>query len=218
MNDTKQDRTAAVLEALAQDKNADLDEAVELALADEHALAELVAALVSKNEVYRYNCFKVLLQISESQPATLYPEWDTLVGLLDSSNAFHRSASLRIIAGMTAADPEGRFERLFDRYFALLDDEKVMTARYLAQSAGRIARAKPHLQKRIVERLLDIDATHHEPGRKDLIKADIIQSFEAFFEDSLHQKEMRAFTEAQLDCSSPKTRKAAKAFLKRYSP
>ncbi|TEU16100.1 MAG: hypothetical protein E3J21_11410 [Anaerolineales bacterium] len=41
--------------------------------------------------------------------------------------------------------------------------------------------AKPSLQARIVERLLGIDETHHK--HKDLIKADAIQSFEAFFED-----------------------------------
>jgi hypothetical protein len=117
---------------------------------------------------------------------------------------------------LTGVDEENRFEDIFDQYFGLLNDEKVMTARYLARSAGRIARAKPHLQARITERLLGIDGTHHAQGRKDLIKADIIQSFEEFFKDTGGQEEILAFVEKQLGCSSPKTRKAAKAFLNKY--
>jgi hypothetical protein len=93
-------------------------------------------------------------------------------------------------------------------------DEKIVVTRYLVQSAGTIARARPSLRARIVDRLLGIDETHHK--HKDLIKGDAIQSFETFFEEVDNKEEILAFVQDQLECSSPRTRKAAKAFLDKY--
>jgi hypothetical protein len=201
---------------LVDKENPKLGEAARLALADERALKVLVDGLVSKEDSYRYNCFEVLLRISEDQPEVLYPEWDTFVELQGSRNAFFRSIGLRLIANLTGADDEERFEALFARYFRLLDDEKVMVARYLAQSAGQIAKRKPHLRERITQKLLDIDQTHHAEGRKALIKADALGYFETVFEESSAKERILAFAEGLLESSSPKGRKAARAFLDRW--
>ena len=216
MEDNSTEKLAADLhEALADKENPSLEEAMQLALANGKALKVLLDGVVSKDDTYRYNCFKVLLQISEDHPLILYPEWDYFIALLDSSNAYHRSIAVQILANLTPVDAQRRFEAIFGRYFDLLDDEKIIVTRSLVQSAGTIARAKPSLQARIVERLLGIDETHHK--HKDLIKADAIQSFEAFFEDYPDKERILGFVEQQLECSSPKTRKAAKAFLNKHS-
>jgi hypothetical protein len=202
---------------LADKEHPKLEEAMQLALVEGEALRALLDGLVSKEDAYRYNCFEVLLQISEGQPRVLYPEWDRFVELMGSGNAFHRSIALQLIANLTGADDEeGQFENLFDEYFNLLDDEKVMVARYLVQSAGQIARRKPHLREKIAEKLLDIDQTHHAEGRKALIKADAVEFFETFFEELPDKERVLAFIEGMLACSSPKARKAAKAFLNKH--
>jgi hypothetical protein len=193
-----------------------LEEAMQLALAEGEALRALVDGLISKEDAYRYNCFEALLQISEDRPHVLYPEWDRVVELMGSGNAFHRSMALRLIANLTGADEQGRFEDLFDEYFGLLDDEKVMVARYLAQNAVCIARRKPHLRDRVAEELLSINQTHHAEGRKALIKADAVEFFETFFEELPDKERVLAFAEGMLACSSPKARKAAKAFLNKH--
>ena len=205
-------RQAADAAPMPADKEgASLDQVVQLAVADGQVLQRVLNGVVSKDEKVRHNCYKVLAEIAESQPRVLDPAWDTLVDLLDSRNAFHRATGVNLIAILAGADPEGRFERIFDRYFDLLSDDKVMVARYLARNAGRIARAKPHLQARIVDRLLGIDQIEHK--HKDLIKADVIASFGEFFEGSPDQERMRAFVKQQVDSSSPTTWKAARQFL-----
>jgi hypothetical protein len=206
-------REQEIYEMLAGKEHPELEEAMRLALADGEALKALVDGLVSKEDAYRYNCFEVLIRVSEHHPAVLYSEWDTFVEMLGKRNAFFRSIGLRLIANLTGADDERRFEALFDRYFGLLGDEKVMVARYLVQSAEGIARRKPHLRARITERLLGIDQTHHAEGRKALIKADALRYFDRFFEESSVKERMLAFAEGLLACSSPKARKAAKSFL-----
>jgi hypothetical protein len=210
-NDTKS--TTADVGATLASKDVNLEPVVQLAVTDGEVLEEILAGIVSKNDVYRYNCFEVLFQISEDQPEVLYPEWDDFAKLLDSSNAFYRSMGLRLLANLTGADEEGRFEDSFERYFDLLDDEKVMVARYLVQSAGRIAERKPHLRERIAGKLLSLDQTHHTEGRKALIKADAIEFFDTFFEELADEGKALAFAEGLLACSSPKARKAAKTFL-----
>jgi len=209
-------RETALHQMLADKEHPQLEEAMRWALDDSKVLEELVDGLVSKEDVYRYNCFEVLLRISEDRPGVLYSAWDTFVELLDSSNAFFRSIGLRLIAKLTGADDEGRFESLFERYFRLLDDEKVMVARYLVQSAEGVARRKPHLRDRITEKLLDVDRTHHAEGRKALIKADALGYFDAVFEESREKERILSFAKGLLACSSPKARKAARMFLDKW--
>ena len=176
---------------------------------------ELVEGVTSKDEDLRYNCYQVLVAVGQDRPEMVYPYWDSFVDLLDSPNAYHRSVAVRLIAYMTPVDEKGRFETLFDRYFEFLDDEKILVTRYLVQDAGIIVRAKPDLQKRVVAKLLSIDDTHHK--HKDLIKGDVIQAFEAFFDVYPDQAQLLAFVEEQLLSGSPKTRKAAKTFLEAHS-
>lgn len=208
---------AVDLHEMLGDKEApDLDKAIQLALEDERVLREMIDGIISKENAFHYNCFKALRRISDDHPSALVAEWDYFVELLGSSNSFHRSMGLRIIANLTQVDDAGRFEGMFDQYFGLLDDKSVIPARYLAQDAGQIIRSKPHLRARIVDRLLAVDETHHTQSRKDLIKADVVQTLEEFFDALDNKAEILAFVEAQLASSSPKARNAAKAFLRKY--
>lgn len=198
------------------EKSIDVESVAKEALEDEKVLAALLEGIVSKKDTRRYNSFKVLLLISEEHPEVLSVKWDFFVDLLRSNNTYHKSSAINIIANLASADRAGRFDSIFDRYFDLLDDRSVVTARYVARNAGKIAKSKPHLQERISERLLDIDETHHDQGRKNLIKADVIESFGEFFAESPDKERILTFAEEQLECSSPTTRKAAKAFLARW--
>lgn len=203
-----------VHQMLADKEHADLDAVRQLALSDTAAWQEVLAGLVVKDDVYRYNCFKVMYQISQEEPGALYREWNRLVAMLGSSNSYHRSIGAQLLANLAAVDGEGRLEATFDRLFDLLDDEKIITARQFAQHAGRIARAKPHLQSKIADRLLAVDNTHHEAGRKELLKADVIAALAEFPAEGAEQERMVAFVERQVSSSSGSTRKAALAFLK----
>lgn len=218
MKDNNPNQSAAdLLKTLADQKSPNLDNATNLATKDMNLLGEILNGLVSKKETYRYNCVKVLLQITEKQPQILYPHWDYFVELLGSKNAYHRIASIGIIANLTRVDIENRFENIFDQYFDHLDDLSMIVTIYLARNAWKIAKSKPHLQGRITQRLLNIDKTHHNQDRKDLIMSGVIQSFEEYFKASSDKHRILAIVEEQLECSSPKTRKMAKGFLDKFT-
>jgi hypothetical protein len=96
-----------------------------------------------------------------------------------------------------------------------LGDESVIPAAHVAVCSGKIAFAKPELQAEITSRLLAIDSTVQR--HKDLVKASAIEAFETYFEKSKDKARITEFVKAQLNCESPKTRKKAKEFLKKWN-
>jgi len=187
----------------------------EKALKDEKVLQELLEGVLSKKDAVRQKSFQALTFLSEKHPEGLYGEWDFFADLIHRGNAFHKYIAIYIIANLTKADSENKFEKIFDAYYGLLGDKSVIPPAHVAVNSGKIALAKPELQAEITNRLLDIDATVQR--HKDLVKASAIEAFEAYFEKSQDQARIIAFVKAQLNCESPKTREKAKAFLKKWN-
>jgi hypothetical protein len=185
----------------------------DMALKDEKVLQELLDGVLSKKDAVRYGSFKALNVLSEKHPERLYGKWDFFVDLMRSDNTRRKYIAIYIIANLTKADAENKFEKLFDTYYGLLGDKSVIPAAHVAVNSGKIALAKPGLQAEITNRLLDIDNTVQR--HKDLVKASAIEAFEAYFEQSEDKARIIEFVKAQLNCESPKTRKKAKAFLKK---
>ena len=191
----------------------ELEKAVQAAIDDPTVMEQLVVGLTSPDDFYRFNCFQSLLQVSERQPKLVYPTWGRLAAMLKSENSYHRSIGICMVANLTRVDELSRFEEIVDDYFAMLDDESFITAHFLAQNAGKVARFKPALQSRITDLLLSVDATHHK--QKELLKADVIAAFDEFFEESKDKGRIMEFVFRQIESSSPKTKKVAQTFLKR---
>jgi hypothetical protein len=191
------------------------DKQAESALKDEKRLQELLDGVLSKEDAVRYGSFKALNVLSEKHPERLYDKWDFFADLLGNANTHQKYIAIYIIANLTRVDSEKRFEKLFNTYYGLFGDKSVIPPAHVALNSGKIALAKPKLQAEITSRLLDIDATVQR--HKDLVKASAIEAFDAYFEESRDQERIVEFVKAQLDCGSPKTRKMAKAFLKKWS-
>jgi hypothetical protein len=204
-----------MIEPLLQ-KTADIEKIAEQAMAEESMVGELVAGLTEKNEDYRSNCSKVLRIIGQIQPELMYPYWDKFTALMDSDNSFHRMSAINHLASLAVVDKENKFENIFGKYYRLLDDQSVIVGIYIAQASGRIALAKPSLQKGITDILLAVDKTHHLPGRKELIKAGIIGSFDQYMADYHDKSAIFAWVKKQIESESPKTRNLAKAFMKKW--
>jgi len=201
--------------ALRDKAGQNLDALAASALENDTVLDVLVACLTEKNEVLRYNAMRALERLAAHHPARLFPAWDTLTALLDSPNGYHRAGGAALLAAVLPADTGHRFDTLFERFLNLLDDSKVMVARYLVQSIGSVVAARPDLASRITTRLLALDNTHHTPDRKDLLRGDILEVSEQFLPEiaPTDQAAMLAFARAAQDCSSPRTRKIARKFI-----
>ena len=177
-------------------------------------LSKALEGILSKKDEIRSNSFKVLMHLSEEQPKVLYPKWDYLANLLDSDNHYQRYISINILANLAVVDAKNKFDKIFDKYFSNIDGDRTMVAGQTALNSGKIAKAKPNLQTKITNRLLNIEKTHK--GKQiELIKAYTIEAFNEYFEESSDKNKILDFVEAQLESKSPKTRKLAKEFLKK---
>ncbi|MBI5841624.1 MAG: hypothetical protein HZB19_16150 [Chloroflexi bacterium] len=209
--------TATARKILTQKEPETLYDAVQPVLKDAKLRGELVEGSFAKNETYRYNCVRVLFRAIEAQPGLFYPYWNRFAEGIDSPNGFHRSVGAQAIAHLASVDADCRLDPIFDHYLTLLDDTKVMVSHYFLETIGLIYQARPDFQSKIIACLLNIEETKHPLSRKDLLKADVINAFDQLF-DTLSPKDKKrviAFAKDQLECSSSKTRKAAKEFGKK---
>ncbi len=194
-------------------KSVSIEKIAKKALKDEKLLSKLLEGILCKKETIRFNSFKVLLLLSEKHPKVLYPKWDFFAGLVDSDNTYLKFIAINIIANLARFDTKSKFEKIFAKYYDLLNDS-VVVAGHVTANSGKIAKAKPKLQTKITNKLLNIDRTNQK--HKDLIKAGAIVSFGEYFEKSEDKRKIIEFAKAQLNCRSPKTRKIAKEFLKKW--
>jgi hypothetical protein len=197
-------------------KSVRVESVAKKALKEKEVLGELLEALTSRTETIRFNSFKILLLMSERHPKELYPKWDFFAKLLSSDNTYHKYTAIYIIANLTKTDTKSKFEKIFNKYYNLLDDKSVIPAAHVAGNSGKIARAKPKLQTRITNRLLNIDKSRHDPERRDLIKGYAIESFSQYFEEAKNKKGILEFAKKQLKSKSPRTRKVTQKFLERW--
>jgi hypothetical protein len=198
-----------------EDNSARPEAVAKRALKDEKVLQELLDGVLSRNDAVRYGSFKALKVLSETYPERLYGKWDFFADLMCSDNTHHKYIAIYIIANLTKADSQNKFEKLFDAYYGLLGDASVIPPAHVAVNSGKIALAKPKLQAEITNKLLNIDniAKRH----KDLVKASAIEAFDGYFEKSKDQARIIEFVKTQLNCKSPKTRRKAKEFIKKWN-
>jgi hypothetical protein len=178
----------------------------------------LVEGCFAKDETYRYNCVRVFFRALAQQPGLFYSHWERFAKGINNPNGFFRSSAAQAIAFLTAVDQERRLDSILESYLGMLDDEKVMVARYFVQTIHLIPAARLDLREKVITCLLGAENTRHTESRKSLLKADIINAFDRLFESmsEQEQKEVLAFAEKEQDSESPSKRKVAKAFLKKH--
>ena len=125
------------------------------ALKDSRLLSDLWRDCSHNDREYRYNCFKALYLVSEDRPFTLDPRWEFFEGMLKSDSSTSNFQAIHILANLLRVDSEGKFEKVFDRFFSFLDGDELIPASHVAYVSHKIVRAKPELVDIVMERFLN---------------------------------------------------------------
>lgn len=188
-------------------------------------IPELLAGLGAPKARIRYGCEKVLRRLSEGAPELLHSHFDVFAGLLDSQNSFLRWGAIQILANLVRVDREGRFDGIFERYFAPIDGPAMITAANLVGAAARIAHARPDLADRIVRTILGVEAAGYEnrgapsPECNRVVCAHALATFDTILDlvqDRRTREAVIEFARRQLASSRPQVRRKAKELLKRH--
>ena len=161
-----------------------------------------------------YHAYYVLSDASLANPELFYIYWEKFVSLLKHSNSYQRDFGLVLLSNLAGVDEQGRFEEIFEDYYACLHDPRFMTAQCCVGSTAQILRAKPHLAERIGVLFLDIEQIcDYPPKQKALLTADVLDVLEIIYSGGLCQEEIRAFVLQAQESLSPKTRRKSKSLI-----
>jgi len=184
-------------------------------LKDKEIISEAMKSLESNKEKLRSKAFTVLLQISENNPEYLYPEWERITEILRKEEVSNKYVAIHLIANLVQIDNADKFEKMFDDFYNLICHESPVVSPHIAEKSGKIIKAKPHLQRRIIEILLTTDKIS-QCRHKELLKGYVISAFDECFPFIENKEEVFKYVEKQMNSESPKTKKKAKEFLKKY--
>jgi len=180
-------------------------------------IPHLIENLKSNEDSLRFNSFLLTQSIAREEGSLLYPYWQEFVSMLNDSNNFFRSIAIQILAALCPIDQENKFEWIQDDYFSHLHSGSIMTIRYLIQSFPVIYQAKPNLRSYLLSIMLHIEKhVNLKAERIDLVRNDILIVFEEIWELIGEKEPLVEFAEKALQAQSPKTKKQAKDFLKKY--
>jgi hypothetical protein len=195
---------------------AEIESMARKVIKDKRLLSEVMTGITSEKPQIKYKSGKILMILSQDSPEILYPKWDHFVDLLSSENTFMKAIGIRILSNLTRVDAKNKFDKIFNKFYAMLNDESMITAASIVGHSGMIARAKPKLQNSITNRLLGIDKTHHGSECRNIIKGKAILSFGEYFEEAKNKKKIIEFVTKELKNRRLATRKKADRFLKKW--
>jgi hypothetical protein len=188
--------------------------------ADFGLLPQLLEGTSSPKASIRYGCGSVLMDLSEKHPDKLYPYMDRFTALLDSKHRILTWNAMAIIANLTGADVDNKFDAIFDKYYSYLGNEYMVTVANVVGNSAKIVSNKPYLADRITGELLtveDLKVTPHLTEECKLVIAEhAIRTFNTLIKYAQNKESLIAF--AQKHQNSPRTslRKDAQSFIKKW--
>jgi hypothetical protein len=140
------------------DKDVDVDKFAKLAIEDEQLRYVIVKQLLHnpKIKVY-YHWYYVVSKASEERPDLFYAYWEEIASLIHHDNSYHRHFVPSILANLAQVDQGNYVSDIYDPYFALVNDEKVMTSEYCIKHNIKIIKNKPQYKDQILNLLLYLD-------------------------------------------------------------
>ena len=206
-----------ILEILG-DKLITADDLAERVRGDFDLLPEIFKGISSTNPRIRYGCAKVLRIVSEENPERLYPKIDFFIQLLDSDLKIIKWNAMDVIANLTRVDTKNRFDDTFDKYYRFLNDDVMITVAHIVDNSGKIAKAKPHLTKKITNKLLKLEKIPTKPHLtqecKNILMGKAISAFNMYFYQIENKDDVISFVRRQLNNTRNATKKKAEKFLR----
>lgn len=187
---------------------------------DDTLIPELIKGVSSPKATIRYGCAKVLMDLSEEKPETLYSHMDFFITLLDSKYRILTWNAINIIANLTKIDTENKFDSMFNKYYHLIRNEYMVTVANVIGNSGKIALAKPYLTEKITNELLKVQnlstTPHLTEECKRVIMQQAINALDMFFPQIKQKDKVISFVKKQVNSSRKSLRTESEKFLKKW--
>ena len=200
-------------------KDFNKNEFVELVMFDSNFREYMVKELlVSKDIMLYYHSYYVLDVATKVNGEKLYKYWNVFEELLQDENSYKRDIGITLIANLVEVDDDNRFENIYEKYIARINDEKFMTAQCCVRSLKQIIPNQKFRDRIINDFLLVHEKTVFNRKQMELLKYDILVAFDiVYLEASEVQRViMKEYMDECTNSISPKTKRFAKKLIKKY--
>jgi len=115
-------------------------------------------------------------------------------------------------------DVNKRFEKIFDKFYGLLEEGSLITAAHVISNSWKIVNAKPMLESKITKELLKVEKIQLPTEEcRNILFGYTIRSFDQYFEKIQNKNEVIDFARRQLNNSRNATKAKADKFLKKHA-
>lgn len=156
----------------------------------------------------------MLCLLSEQHPEAVYSQWGFFENFLKSNDESKKFYAIHILANLTKADTQGKFESLFDDFYGILKGDSFISASHVAYVSDKIVAAKPELADKITERLLDLDDATYK--HKELVKANAVKSFSEYYDKVTNKDKILSLVLELKKDKSSRAKKEANDFIKKW--
>ena len=184
------------------------------AVSDAKVLSDLLDGLLSKKCAVRYKNFKAVFLISEDHPEVLYPKWVFFEDMLKSGNATYIFYAIHVLANLARVDSGGRFEKVFNEFYGILNGDELVPACHVAYVSHKIVKAKPQLIEEVIERLLHLDKATYK--HRELVQANALYALSEFYDKIPNKKDVLNLARELHKSKSARAKKEAVAFFKKW--
>lgn len=207
--------SSSLLQQIAR-KNSDKSKIAEKVIKNSDSLPQLFSGLRAEEARIKYGSMKVLVAISEKNPAMLYPKLDFFIGELDTDNNILKWGAIEIIANLCKVDSTHHFETIFSKYFLSIKEHLMITAANTLKAAVKIARYKHTLADKISQEILESEKGDYETAEcNNIVIGHAIKTLNELFPLLKSKKQAFEFVKRQLKNKRPATRKKAETFIRK---
>ena len=200
------------------DKGMPRDKIMEQIYADPKLMEVLFEGLSIKRATVKYGSERMLRAISEDKPELVYPYFDKLVALMNSSNNVMKWGAIVMLANLAVVDFDDKLDELFDAYFKPLKGPVLITAGNIISSAPKIALEKPYLSEKISKEILLVERGKYQTAEcKNIAIGHAIDAYAQFIELIHDKKSVFNFVKRHVNNPRENVRKSATRFLKKFS-
>lgn len=200
-----------------EEKETEAEDIAEKVVKNPSLLPELLAGIASIKPRVRFGSAKILRIISKKNPRILYSHMEFFEALLDSENNILKWNAIDIIANLTVVDSEGKFNRIFKKFYNYLNEGSLITAGHIVDNSAVIARAKPEFTDEITKELLRIyELPLPTEECRNILIGKTINAFDNFYEEIKDKETVASFVRQQLNNPRNATKNKAEKSLKKW--
>lgn len=207
-------KSTNAMEEIVENKPEDL---AERASTDSELLLEVFSGVSSSSSKLRFKSAKILNIISNRDPQKLYPKMHFFIDFLESENSILKWNAIDVIANLAVIDVNKEFEKIFQRFYGLLQEGSLITSAHVVSNSWKIAKAKPDLESRITDELLKVERIKLPTEEcRNILSGHAILSFDKYFDKIQKKADVVSFVKRELNSTRNATRAKAEKFLKKH--